>query len=119
MKLVILGLSKPPRATTEEAAQNSTRRFWLCWRSSHEELRYGACSKLADREQPRVAVVRRGHQHHAVGAASTSAASLLSAADLDLTPPWPTSSLCAMSMNRRSQLAIGNMMVAPIHASKA
>ena len=89
---VPLWVCKAPRATIVEATLQTHRfagsrpDFWLCWRSSHEELRYGACSKLADREEPRVAVVRRGHQHHAVGAASTSAASLLAAADLDLTP---------------------------------
>ena len=55
----------------------------LCWRSSHEELRYRGCSKLLDREESREAVVRRGYQHHTVDAVSASIASVLCAADLD------------------------------------
>ena len=54
--------------------------FRLCWRSSHEELRYRGRSRPADRVEPREAVVRRGHQHHAVEAVSASAASVFSAA---------------------------------------
>ena len=54
--------------------------FWLCWRSSHEELRYRGRSRPADREEPREAVVRRGHQHHTVEAVSASAACVFSAA---------------------------------------
>ena len=40
----------------------------MLFQSSHEELRYGGRSRPADREEARKAVVRRGNQHHAVGA---------------------------------------------------
>ena len=65
------------------AAASSAIDFWPCWRSSHEELRYGGGSRLADREEPCEAVVRRGHQHHTVEAVSTTAAP---AAALNLAP---------------------------------
>ena len=48
--------------------------FRLCWRSSHEELRYRGRSRPADSEEPREAMVRRGHQHHTVEAVSASVA---------------------------------------------
>eukprot|EP00964_Phaeocystis_antarctica_P085861 scaffold54299_cov60-Phaeocystis_antarctica.AAC.1 len=50
--------------------------LWLYWRSSHEELRYGGRSRLVDREESHKAVVRRGHQHHAIEAVSTSIVSI-------------------------------------------
>eukprot|EP00964_Phaeocystis_antarctica_P052596 scaffold30802_cov61-Phaeocystis_antarctica.AAC.4 len=48
--------------------------FRLCWRSSHEELRCRGRSRPADSEEPREAMVRRGHQHHTVEAVSAFAA---------------------------------------------
>eukprot|EP00964_Phaeocystis_antarctica_P012622 scaffold6955_cov63-Phaeocystis_antarctica.AAC.5 len=75
---------KPPRATTVEAQRAKHKLtqpdFRLCWRSSHEELRYRGRSRPADREEPREAVVRRGHQHHTVEAVSASAGFVFSAA---------------------------------------
>ena len=87
--------------------------FWSCWRSSYEELRYGGRSRLADREEPREAVVRRRHQHHAKGAVSTSSASVLSAADLDLDPALAGLVALSVSTSTASVLSAADLDLAP------
>ena len=60
----------------------------MLWRSSYKQLRYGGRSRLADREEPRVAVVRRRHQHHAMEAVSTPAASVFLTTGLRVVTFW-------------------------------
>ena len=85
----------------------------MLWRSSYKQLRYGGRSRLADREEPRVAVVRRRHQHHAIEAVSTSTVSVLPAADLDLAPALAGVVALPVSTSTVSVLSAADLDFAP------
>ena len=85
----------------------------MLWRSSYKQLRYGGRSRLADREEPRVAVVRRSHKHHAIEAVSASTVSVLSAADLDLAPALAGVVAMPVSTSTLSVLSAADLNLAP------